>query len=394
MTENIGSELLSHAERITRTEQSLASIAKTLEVILQNQRVERELLAEKPLPSISNPPSETSENLRHYPEPRHEQAPVPHAGARHLKPASPNDFSGDRTKGRAFLNSCELYINLVPHQFADDHAKIMWAFSFMKSDRAARFVDRQMRNYQEVGGLPYSTWSEFVQEFVGEFCPKNEILTARTDLETSRYHQGTKTVDEYVDDFREMIGRARYLEGSHIVLKFRQGLNPKIQDYVACLTSGRPSDENPHEWYAAAILCDENRIANEAFRASSRTIPRSETSSSTNSIFRRIPVRAANTAPPISRYAPPVASTSNPSQTSASTPVRPAGTTSLVCYRCGQTGHLRPDCPKRFDVRYMDFEEKQAFAQDALAELDVVEAADKHVELAEETKSGFGLDSE
>ena len=144
MTENIDSELFSHAEHITRTEQNLASIAKTLETILQNQRVKRELLAEKPLPSISNPPSETSKNPRHYPEPPHEHASVPHTGARHLKPVSPNDFSGDRTKGQVFLNSCELYINLVPHQFADDHAKIMWAFSFMKSDRAARFIDRQM----------------------------------------------------------------------------------------------------------------------------------------------------------------------------------------------------------------------------------------------------------
>jgi hypothetical protein len=81
MTENIDSELLSHAERITHMEQNLASIAKTLETILQNQRVKRELLAEKPLPSISNPPSETSENPRHYPEPPCEHASVPHTVA-------------------------------------------------------------------------------------------------------------------------------------------------------------------------------------------------------------------------------------------------------------------------------------------------------------------------
>jgi hypothetical protein len=56
---------------------------------------------------------------------------------------------------------------------------------------------------------------------------------ARTDLETSRYLQGSRTVDEYVDEFCKMIMRARYLEGSHIALKFWQGLNLKIQDYVA-----------------------------------------------------------------------------------------------------------------------------------------------------------------
>jgi len=95
-----------------------------------------------------------------------------------------------------------------------------------------------MRDFQAVGSLSYATWPEFVQEFTHEFCPKNEILTACTNLEMSQYYQGLKTVDKYIDDFREMIGCACYLEGSHIILKFHQGLNPKIQDYVACLTNG------------------------------------------------------------------------------------------------------------------------------------------------------------
>jgi hypothetical protein len=78
-----------------------------------------------------------------------------------------------------------------------------------------------MQNYQAVRSLPYNNmWHKFVQEFISEFCPKNEIQTAWTDLKTSRYFQGSKTVDEYVDEFHEMIMRAHYLEGSHIALKF------------------------------------------------------------------------------------------------------------------------------------------------------------------------------
>jgi hypothetical protein len=107
---------------------------------------------------------------------------------------TPNNFTGDRTKGRAFLNSCNLYIGLAPTQFVDDQAKIMWAFSFMKSDWAARFVDRQMCAYQAIGGLPYLSWSEFVSEFIGEFCPKNKVQTARTNLETVKYFQGSTTM--------------------------------------------------------------------------------------------------------------------------------------------------------------------------------------------------------
>ena len=96
----------------------------------------------------------------------------------------------------------------------------MWAMSFIKNDRAAHFVDRQMRNYQAVGSLPYTSWADFVVEFIADFCPKNEVETSRTELETSKYFQGSRTVNEYVDEFREMIDRARYFEGSHVVLKF------------------------------------------------------------------------------------------------------------------------------------------------------------------------------
>jgi len=348
--------------------------------------------------SISNPPSERSPLS---PQSEIHQGQPPNASRnRSIKPASPNDFSGDRTKGRAFLNSCELYLNLAPHQFEGEHAKIMWAMSFMKSDRAARFVDRRMRDYQAVGSLPYTSWAEFVAEFIADFCPKNEVQTSRTELETARYFQGSRTVNEYVDDFRELIDRARYFEGSHIVLKFRQGLNPKIQDHVACLTSGRPSDENPRQWYDAAILCDENRIANEAFRASSRITTHPETSSTSGGVFRRVQTRPANPSLPPSRYAPPIASASNPTRhltplPSASTPSRSKDANTLVCFRCGQPGHARPECPKRFDVRYMDLEERQGFAQEEFVALDVQETLNReNNDEREAVKEDFGLDDE
>jgi Retrotransposon gag protein len=190
------------------------------------------------LPSVSNPASETSPRSDH----KHNLPPVPpmksHTVSSRIKPANPSEFSGDRTKGCAFLNSCNLYFALTPRQFADDHAKIMWAFSFMKNERAARFVDRKMHMYDVVGSLTYTMWQEFALEFVAEFCPKNKVQTSQTNLETATYFQGSRTVDEYVDSFREVVEKARYFEGAHIVLKFCQGLNAKIQDHVTCLTQG------------------------------------------------------------------------------------------------------------------------------------------------------------
>ena len=79
---------------------------------------------------------------------------------------------------------------------------------------------------------------EFIAKFIADFCLKNEVQMLRTELETSRYFQGSQTVDEYVDDFCEVVDCACYFEGAHIILKCHQGLKPKIKDHVACLTSG------------------------------------------------------------------------------------------------------------------------------------------------------------
>jgi hypothetical protein len=51
---------------------------------------------------------------------------------RHIMPVSPNEFDGDHTRKRAFLNSYRLYTALAPHQFTDNHLKIIWALFFIK----------------------------------------------------------------------------------------------------------------------------------------------------------------------------------------------------------------------------------------------------------------------
>jgi hypothetical protein len=91
------------------------------------------------LPSVSNPASETSPLFPH----KNDLPPVPpmklHTPSSCVKPMNPTEFS------------CDLYFTLAPNQFADDQAKIMWAFSFMKSEQALCFVDRKMRMYDVVG---------------------------------------------------------------------------------------------------------------------------------------------------------------------------------------------------------------------------------------------------
>jgi hypothetical protein len=60
-----------------------------------------------------------------------------------LRPAMPNNFDRDRSKGRNFIHSCDLYVKLIPHQSDNsNHKAIHWAISYMKLGRAALFTQR------------------------------------------------------------------------------------------------------------------------------------------------------------------------------------------------------------------------------------------------------------
>jgi hypothetical protein len=59
-----------------------------------------------------------------------------------------------------------------------------------------------------------------------------------------KYYQGKCSVDEYVDEFRELVKQAGYTQGLAIVVKFRRGLDKEIQDIIANIPIGRPADNN------------------------------------------------------------------------------------------------------------------------------------------------------
>ena len=111
-------------DRLQRIESSIAGLIQTMAVFAQ-----REVDCEEPqvLPSVSNPTDLGSPGPA-VREVHCETSSRDH----HPKPATPADFSGDCTRGQAFLNSCALYFALAPHQFVDEHVQVMWALSFMK----------------------------------------------------------------------------------------------------------------------------------------------------------------------------------------------------------------------------------------------------------------------
>ena len=74
-------------------------------------------------------------------------------------------------------------------------------------------------------------------------------------------------MDDYLDEFRDLITDAGYTDSKTIVVKFWRGLDSEIQDAIATMPYGRPSDTSLNSWYEAAQNIDQNQAANRAFNS-------------------------------------------------------------------------------------------------------------------------------
>jgi len=171
-----------------------------------------------PTPTVAPPPVTTS------PPPVNPPSLVPSALTKQRtrpKLPSPPDFSSERTSGRAFLNSCTLYLCLAPEQFSCDEEKIFWTLAFFKDGRAARWSENLFRQEVDTGIFPIQSWADFEQQFRSQFFPVNAEANAVNALEGSAYYQGNWTVDDYLDSFLTLVSDAGYTDPRTLVVKFR-----------------------------------------------------------------------------------------------------------------------------------------------------------------------------
>ncbi|GLB45346.1 hypothetical protein LshimejAT787_2200090 [Lyophyllum shimeji] len=267
-----------------------------------------------------------------------------------LRPAPPDSFDGEREKGekgRAFINSCDLYMSLTPDVFPDEETRINWVLSYMKGGRAARFAARTLRHPNSHDGVPrFGTYAEFRTQFIAEFCPRDEKRKAATTFETSAYHQGSRSVDEYIDEFWDLAEEAQFPDGAQLVFRFRHGVDRAHQDFRSAVTKPRTAP-------APAVR---NPGAPAVFRALPAPPPR--------------PVAAAPSAP----TAP--ASCPLPSGVLMDIDLsRQCSGTPIICRRCKKPGHIARNCPDQFDIRSMTTEERDDWVMGLLADLDAVRAA-------------------
>ena len=95
---------------------------------------------------VANPPPPPVSNTSSPPVPSPPASPPPAPTARRTRPklSCPPDFGREHHNSCAFLNSCSLYICLAPEQFHDKEERILWALTFFKSGRAAKWSEAVM----------------------------------------------------------------------------------------------------------------------------------------------------------------------------------------------------------------------------------------------------------
>jgi hypothetical protein len=190
-------------------------------------------------------------------------------------------------------------------------------------------------------------WDDFRSRFRTKFFPLHSDAIATNKSEGTSYFQGRRTVDDNLDDFRDLISDSGYADLKTIVVKFRRGLNPSIADAVATMASGRPDDLDPEAWYEAAIRFDQNQAANAAFRLAHFTAPQPKVTAPT---IRSLP--QLNCFPP--QFAHMTPTPGNPIPMDVDAARRAANKVQQRCYCCGKAGHFINDCPQPLDVRSMN----------------------------------------
>jgi len=204
-----------HLQELTeRQHVSENNINTTLAALTVQLQQLTQLVANPSLPAVPNtPPPPALSPLT---------SPSPALTARRTRPklSAPPDFSGERHNGRAFLNSCSLYIRLALEQFYDEQEKILWALTFFKDGRAAKWSENVFRQEADTGVFPIPTWGDFEQQFRLHFFPVNAEADTINTLEGTSYHQGGRTVDDYLDNFQTLVSDVGYTDPQTLVVKF------------------------------------------------------------------------------------------------------------------------------------------------------------------------------
>ena len=110
------------------------------------------------------------------------------------------------------MASCQTYIHLCPEAFDNEDTKIIWAMLYMKRSCTGCWAAWEFEHESKNGTLHFIDWLDFT--------PLNAEAAAVNMLEMTAYFQGKRTVNNYLDQFHDLVYDSGYTDLKTIVVKF------------------------------------------------------------------------------------------------------------------------------------------------------------------------------
>lgn len=231
----------------------------------------------------------------------------------------PKAFNGDRKETLKFITACKAWFDANDTSYKTEKHKVLYVIGRMKEGIAESWADQKRREWYETkdGKLP-STVKEFFTEIETAFKPIEASQAAITDIQA--LHQ-TGTAEEYVGKFTELASLTGDSNLGTLRSWFLQGLRGPLKEKVVGNTRSATTIQ---EYYDIAVSFDQ------AWRES-QNLTRKSTNSPRN---RQVRATTSN-------------NQSNSPNRRLSEEERARYRREGLCYRCGQKGHIIPNCPSR-----------------------------------------------
>jgi len=95
----------------------------------------------------------------------------------------------------------------------------------MKTGCASHWATHEFEQEARINRLCFLNWLDFKDEFQKNFMPLDLEAAAINILETTTYFQGKWMVDDYLDQFWDLIYDSGYTNPKTVMVKFRRGLD-------------------------------------------------------------------------------------------------------------------------------------------------------------------------
>jgi len=282
-----------------------------------------------------------------------------------VKPRTPDTFDGsDPNKLETFVFQCSMYIAALSKNFPDDESRVTFTISYLKGTLLEWFQAELSHAMTSQGKCPgwFSSYPGFLAELQRHFGPRDPVNDATTALEALRYKESTKAT-RYTLDFNRHARRTGWNE-SALARHFYKGLPDRLKDEIARI--GKPATLadlqalvatlDQRHWERQAEVSRDKR-ANNPQKPSDNRPERSGQQSNppkTNSPPQQN--RGKDQRKPASATSSSSTSVAKAAAKSISDVLGPDGKLkpeerqrrfdNKLCLRCGDAGHIVPDCPR------------------------------------------------